>query len=119
MRIGQGRSLSGKQLRLQKKTSSVHRCKLFTLLVSDCPDSKAKLGIIATKKTGSAVVRNKIKRRLRHAFSSVLKNFRNKNFCLIIVAKSNCFSCAFSFVRAQLEVCLRKAIHLTATPVTC
>ena len=55
---------------------------LYTKTKFDCP----KFGIIVSKKNGGAVIRNKIKRKLREAIFQNINNF-NKNYNYIFIAK--------------------------------
>lgn len=58
----------------------------FILYVSKARHSEIKVGITASKKTGSAVDRNRAKRVIRAAFDSVLDNIEN-GYDFVIVAR--------------------------------
>ena len=45
-----------------------------------------RIGLTITKKLGSAVTRNKIKRRLRYLSNEVLTNIGKKNYDYVIIA---------------------------------
>ena len=49
-------------------------------------ENTARVGFTITKKVGSAVVRNKIKRRFRAIIKEVLNNYLKKNYDYVIVA---------------------------------
>ena len=49
-------------------------------------ENTARVGFTITKKIGSAVVRNKIKRRFRAIIKEVLNNYLKKNYDYVIVA---------------------------------
>jgi ribonuclease P protein component len=59
-------------------------CFLFKVI----PGSKPELGVIVTKKTGGAVARNYIKRRLKHAFWEAWSKLENRpNSIWIVIAR--------------------------------
>ena len=57
------------------------------------------------KKIGNAVVRNKIKRRLRSAIQNKLKNrkFININYSYIVFGKSKAFTEKYSIISDELD----------------
>ena len=61
------------------------------------------LGIKVSKKIGSAPVRNKIKRRIRHVLRelSVEHNFVSQTACVLIPRKS-CYNMAFDNLKASI-----------------
>jgi len=56
-----------------------------SFLFKAIPSTKPELGIIVTKKTGGAVARNYIKRRLKHAFWSAWESSESRPSCIWIL----------------------------------
>jgi len=96
-------------LRLRK--ARTYRCKLFS--VSGGPDtiasSETRVGYTVTTKLGNAVVRNRIKRRLRAATTAVLPEKGLRGFDYVVIARRavlraeytdllNEFSCALDHI---------------------
>ena len=70
-----------------KKISSKHLTIFFKKL-SDKNKKKLNLSIITKKKIGNAVLRNKIKRRLKNIMNDALKEINfNLNYSYILIAK--------------------------------
>lgn len=65
------------------------------------------IGYIVTKKVGNAVIRNKIKRRLRHIFADY-KNLMLDDFYYIALAKSNAKNATFQDISQNVKFCLKK-----------
>jgi ribonuclease P protein component len=100
---------SSEQINEIKNSSKKYVGRLFLLIVSetDNPNSIDYL-IIATKKIGSAVIRNKIKRRFR---CLIRKNSNNMNpqYDYLFIAKKNMSNCSFEeleqqFIKAIKEI---------------
>ena len=68
------------------------------------------ISFIAKKKIGSAVKRNRIKRRLKFAVQKLLKNKYkvNLNFTYVILAKSKIFDDEFSKIFNQIKTAFDK-----------
>jgi len=67
-----------------------------------------RLGITVTKKVGKAVVRNRIRRRLREVFSE----FSDKippSYDIIIVSRTKAAHCDYSELKSALKYLLNKA----------
>ncbi len=68
------------------KTFEPYKCRNFIIYVENSNDNIYRFGISVSKKIGNAVIRNKIKRRIK---SIVDKKDYKKGFnCIIIVRKS-------------------------------
>lgn len=79
------------------------------LLVSIAPNNLAnsRLGLVVSKKIDKrAVVRNRIKRKLREIFRLSFKEFKG-TFDIVIVARQNADSCSYAELERQLIGCLK------------
>ena len=70
------------------------------------PASELKMGLAVSKKHGKAVVRNRIKRLCREAFSKNCGELE-KNYCIIIIPKVR-ESYSFSELDKGVAACVRK-----------
>jgi ribonuclease P protein component len=68
----------------------------------------AKLGIITSKKVGGAVVRNRVRRQLRHIQQSFYPNLSRSVWC-VTVARYSASRATFSQLRAEWERLASKA----------
>ena len=66
-----------------------------------------KLGVVASRKVGCAVERNKAKRILRSAFSAVYKSSSNT---VVLIAKHEILNAKYSDIKAWLEKTIEKPI---------
>lgn len=73
-----------------------------------CSLSGAKLGIITSKKVGGAVVRNRVRRQLRHIQQSFYPNLSRSVWC-VTVARYSASRATFSQLRAEWERLALKA----------
>ena len=67
-----------------------------------------KIGLAVTKKVGHAVVRNKIRRRLREIIKKQLPNLK-QNYNIIVVAKDNIPNAKFDELLAEFKKLTKKA----------
>ncbi len=70
------------------------------------PSDDKKIAVVASKKVGKAVIRNKAKRRLRSAFVNVSSELENGVY--IMVAKSGIDSAEFDKIQKNLKWSLKK-----------
>lgn len=77
---------------------------LFYLLK---PDGEPRLGLAVSRKTGKAVVRNRIKRRLRDIFRNNL-NLLPAPLDLVIVARHNAGALSYEELRSEYLSALKK-----------
>ena len=80
----------------------------LVLYVSSSKTKSIKVGFAVTKKIGHAVVRNKIRRRLREIVQKQLINLK-QNYNIIIVAKENISAASFETLSFELNKLLKKA----------
>ncbi|MBW2060616.1 MAG: ribonuclease P protein component [Deltaproteobacteria bacterium] len=100
----------GDFLAVSKNPSRRIKTDHFLLLVKPNQLPQARLGITASKKVGSAVKRNRVKRRVREFFRTH-KHFLPAGLdLLIIVSRGAADMDADSFEREQREL-IRQAIH--------
>ena len=78
------------------------------LYVSSAKTKSIKVGFAVTKKVGHAVVRNKVRRRLREIIQKQLPLLK-QNYNIIIVAKESISTASFETLRLELNKLLKKA----------
>jgi ribonuclease P protein component len=72
-----------------------------------------RVGFTVSKKTGSAVERNRIRRRLREAARNVIENVGKPGFDYVLVARRDVLAAPFATLVRELERALRK-VHASA-----
>ncbi|MGX1790618.1 ribonuclease P protein component [Bosea sp. NPDC055332] len=86
------------------------RSSAFTAQVLDKPEQESlRLGLTASRKTGNAVVRNRIRRRLRAAAALALAEQTGKPCDLVIVARPETVNAAFAVMVDDIAVALDRA----------
>jgi len=68
----------------------------------------ARIGFTVTKKTGNAVERNRIRRRLRAAAKSVFPRAGHQGFDYVLVARRPAISAPFSRIESEMEQALTR-----------
>ena len=67
------------------------------------PANKARIGYTVTKKMGGAVVRNRIKRRLREAVRAVMPKYAKPQYDYVVIARHKALACDFSELVREME----------------
>jgi ribonuclease P protein component len=104
---------------------SKFHCKNLILIANQCDNQyffdKAsaknalnfcRIGITVSSKIGGAVVRNKVKRRLKFASKSIFVKFAKNQQDYIIIAKSSIKDAKYQEILRDLEFCLKKIKYL-------
>ncbi len=93
------------------KTSLKFPCKSMVLMsLKNENSSEMRLGLTVSKKIGTAVVRNLIKRRLRNACAVIMPLKANSEFSYVIIARQQIVNLSFSEIMRDLNYCFKK-IH--------
>lgn len=79
----------------------------MALVVCSARHGSVRVGFSVGKKVGNAVVRNKVKRRLRDAFSRQLGNIRTKRD-YIVIARPSAADASFRELQSTMHYLLKK-----------
>ena len=94
--------LNGK--RISSKYSTI-----FFKKLSDKNSNRLNISFVAKKKLGNAVIRNKIKRRLRNIMNEAYKKINiNLNYSYLLVAKKMIFDDKYTNVKKNLLIDFKK-----------
>lgn len=66
-------------------------------------ENAARIGFTVTKKMGGAVVRNRIKRRLREASRKVMQIYAKPGYDYVLIARHKALACDFSELVREME----------------
>ncbi|MGE0024116.1 MAG: ribonuclease P protein component [Hyphomicrobium sp.] len=77
---------------------------------------EARFGFTVTKKLGGAVMRNRIRRRLRAAVSAVAPRLARAGHDYVVVARPAAYDRAFAEIKKDLERALQRVHHAAANP---
>ncbi len=80
----------------------------MVLYVVSSKTKSIKVGLAVTKKIGKAVVRNKVRRRLRELLKKQVPALK-QNYNIIVVARDNITSASFETLSNELSKLLKKA----------
>lgn len=80
-------------------------------------DNKIWVGITATKRTGGAVERNRIKRRLRQVIKEVLPSHGRAGYQYVVIGRKNTLKRPYDLLREDLKTALA-VLHKRITPET-
>ena len=76
---------------------------IFFKKLSDKNTNKLNISFVAKKKIGNAVIRNRIKRRLRNIMNDALKTINiNLNYCYLLIAKISVLSDPYEKIKQTL-----------------
>lgn len=85
-----------------------------TIIVQARPSENGfRFGVTATRKIGNAVVRNKVKRRLRTAMAEIARSESLKDFDIVLVGRDTTAACEWDQLLKDLKWCLRR-LEVTA-----
>ena len=90
-----------------KNGTSIHS-KDIVLVYTSSYAKEFKIGYSVTKKVGKAVVRNKVKRRLKNIVEKFKSNIK-RHSTIIFVAKPSAAEADFESLKVQVENLLKKA----------
>ena len=83
----------------------------FALYVALLPDQQApRLGVTVSREIGNAVVRNRVKRRLRESFRRTLRRLLMPSAALVVVARAGADSLTMPAVCAELSPALTNLV---------
>ncbi len=96
-------------------------CTLFVLETKPRPeaendDGQPRFGFTITRQIGTAVVRNRIRRRLRAALAALAPSLARPHHDYVLVARTASATCAFSDLKKDLEHALRRVHDPRSTP---
>ena len=77
----------------------------------------ARFGYTVTKKLGGAVVRNRIRRRLKAAVNLIAPKLAHPGHDYVLVARIAAYDRAFADLKKDLERALQRVHHAAANPV--
>ena len=92
------------------------RSKYFLIIyILDANEDLSKAGITVSKKVGNAVVRNKVKRRIRAFLREY--TFIEKDTCFLfnIIALPTCPSADWISIKKDLRLCIERMVTQTVT----
>lgn len=75
------------------------------------PKEEVRIGFTVTKKMGGAVIRNRIKRRLREAARPQLTKYGKAGHDYVIIARHKALNCNFSELTRDMEFAFSKIIY--------
>ena len=82
---------------------------IFFKKLSDKNTSRLNISFVAKKKIGNAVIRNRIKRRLRNIMNDALKNLSiNLNYSYLFIAKKSLLEEKYEKIKETLFIELNK-----------
>ena len=107
------RAVEFKQVRSQGRSWAHRLVVLYTL-----PNGRerSRIGFSVSRRIGKAVVRNRVRRRLREVTRALLERVQ-PGWDVVVVARSPIVEASFAEIRASLECLFRKAGLLIGPPV--
>ena len=93
------------------KCGKFHRSQSFLLQgMENFNSKKPRMGYTVTKQNGNAVIRNRIKRRLKSAAQDVFNNIEDKRWDYVMIGKKNALIISFDKLKSEIEFAINK-IH--------
>ena len=92
--------------KLHGKSKSSHNIVVSAYKSADL--THAKFGIIATKKIGNAVVRNKLRRRVKNLILADLKLLQSQPYYFVIILRKNARQASFSTLKQDWSRILKQ-----------
>ena len=99
-----------KEILLVYKKGNRYRGRYFTLIYLTNDLSYSRMAVVASKKVGRAVVRNKVKRRLRTLYRRN-KNVLQKNLDLVFIAKKEAHEVPWQVIKDEFITALKSIGH--------
>ncbi len=66
-------------------------------------DAKSRLGVTVSKRIGIAVIRNRIKRRVREAYRLMLRDMLKPGISLVVIARSGASELTSEMINGELK----------------
>ena len=88
---------------------------VFSVLAGPEPEGPTRVGIITSRRVGGAVIRNRVRRRLREIFRAARAQLR-PGFWLVIIARQPAALAGFQDLRAEWEKLARRSGLLLSQP---
>jgi ribonuclease P protein component len=91
------------------KNGKFYRSDSFLLQGMGNNESKMiRVGYTVTKQNGNAVIRNRIKRRLKSVVQEVFNSIESNNWDYVMIGKKNTLITSFSNLKSELEFAVNK-----------
>ena len=108
----------GKGLRLRQRTQFQQvfdtgvriRGRFFTILVAPSRSSRSRLGIVASKKIGDAVRRNRAKRLIREVFRRNQNSGATIRVDMVVIPRVELFTAAFAALEEDYRTVIARSI---------
>jgi len=99
-------------LRARRGRSWAARCLVLQALPNDRDAETARFGFTATKKIGSAVIRNRARRRMKEAVRQIAPDKARAGFDYVVIARQGILTHEFPDIVQELKTALCK-VHQT------
>lgn len=88
---------------LRLRAGKKYRSRLFTLQSDKSDRDSMRFGLTVTTKVGNAVIRNRIKRRLRDAARQVMPGNGQPGYDYVLIARKDVLHAEFSELRTEIS----------------